>query len=101
MDVMRASWNGTDQSEFCIVIDLWKRYIGTPDSSIPYTQKLDMLQESIRRCMRSEYELYLIGKVSAGLVSETKGHAVLICKIKAHEARRQESVSKVKGAQNG
>ncbi len=82
------SWQGKQESQFTVVADLWQFYIGSQDSQPEnYLQRLHMLQESIRRCMRAEHESYLRGKATAGRVAETKGHAVLLGKIIAAEQR--------------
>jgi hypothetical protein len=82
------SWNGKQESQFVIVADLWESYVGSRDSQPnDYLQRLHMLQESIRRTMRSEHESYLNGKATSGRVAETQGHAVLLGKIIANWER--------------
>jgi hypothetical protein len=78
-------FRGSDQSEFAIVAELWREYIGQRNPSAPYTQELVTLQESIRRCMRQEQDSYSRGTCSAARIATTKGHAVLIGKIRAEQ----------------
>ncbi len=83
------SFEGQEQSTHTVAHKLWEQYIGECNSYLmphgeeagDYLQRLHMLQESIRRCMRAEHESYLRGKATAGRVAETKGHAVLLGKI--------------------
>jgi hypothetical protein len=76
------AWKGSQQSYTVVVNDMWHEYrSATVPQEIDYMQRLDMLQESIRRCMRAEYESYLNGRATAARVAETRGHAVLLGKI--------------------
>jgi len=82
------SYKGKQESQFVIVAALWESYIGSRDSQPEnYLQRMHMLQESIRRGMRAAQESYLNGKATAGLVAETKGHAVMLGKIIANWQR--------------
>lgn len=75
-------FEGRSQSIFTVVGSLWGQYIGEKTGKPEhFLQQLHMLQESIRRCMRSEHDSYLNGRCTAGRVSETKGHASLLGKI--------------------
>lgn len=85
-------WKGKQQSTSVIVMDLWEQYIGAWDSQRDYLQTCLMLQESIRRTMRAEYDSYLRGKATEGRVKETKGHAVLLGKIVKEERQFRESL---------
>lgn len=90
---LEVNFDGKDQSEFDVIAQLWEEYIGPREiswsSNKPYMQRMLMLQDSIRRCMRAEYESYLNGKATEGRVAQTKGHAVLLGKILAHNLRRE------------
>jgi len=91
------SFEGQEQSVSQVAWKLWEQYIGACNSYLMphgeergnYLQRLHMLQESIRRCMRAEHESYLVGKATAGRVAETKGHAVLLGKIIAMYQRQE------------
>jgi hypothetical protein len=85
-------WHGTQESQFTVVADLWQEYIGERDSQpSDYLQRMHMLQEYIRKCMRHEHASYLAGGATAGRVSETKGHAILLGKIIANWERWLEA----------
>lgn len=97
--VETMSWGGKQESRFVIVADLWEQYIGSrTEKPENYLQQLHMLQESVRKAMRATHESYLNGKATAGLVSETKGHAVLLGKIIVSWERQVVKLNRVRCA---
>jgi hypothetical protein len=63
--------------------DLWAQYRGAAmPASIPLAERMDMLQNSLRCCLRMEFESYLAGRATAALVTETSADAILPGKIR-------------------
>lgn len=80
-------FRGSEQTGASIIGQLWSEYIGARRPGMKFSQQIDVLQESVRKCMRDEQDSYLRGAATAERVKETQGHAVLIGKIKAQYQR--------------
>lgn len=75
--------DGVERDWSTVFADLWAQYIGASmPVAVPLAERMERLQESIRQCLRMETESFLDGRATAGRVAETKGHAVLLGKIR-------------------
>ena len=82
------SWREKQESPTVVFQELWEMYKGSwpmtqehENWDTPYLQRMEMLQEIIRREMRATHDRYLAGKATQGCVSEIRGHAILLGKM--------------------
>lgn len=75
--------DGIPRSWAEVFTNLWRQYRGASmPVSISVTERMEMLQNSIRVCMRVEFESYLAGRTTAERVTETRADAILLGKVR-------------------
>ena len=75
--------NGVELDWSAVFAELWAEYIGAQmPAAVSFTERMERLQNAIRDTLRMETTSYHEGRATAGRVTETKGHAILLGKVR-------------------